>query len=797
LREDRKNLEGGSMEINLKQDHPVDTIPKIIPVVPTINVTVFPNMIMPLLVLDERIMNGIKQAANTKNYVLLLSAQDSGDEGQEIDTDNLYSVGTIASVMRVINVPDDGIKVLVQGVMRGSVQDLMVRDDMLLAEVKPIKFNQEITESTQALIKNIKETAEQLSMTSQTITPDFYAILAKMHEPEKIAEFVLSHLEVKSSAAQALLECKNVDDLLEGIYEQLSQEISIVQVQERIRNSTRESINKSQHEYYLREQLKAIKKELGEDLVDEIEDLKKQLAEKTISEKIKSEIEKQIDKLERIAPESMEATVTRNHIELLLALPWGQFTKDNLSLTNAQAVLDKDHYGLEDVKDRILDFISVKNLKSDGPSPILCLYGPPGVGKTSLGQSIAKALGRNFYRISLGGVKDESEIRGHRKTYVGAMPGRIIHAMRKAGSMNPVILIDEVDKLGADFRGDPSAALLEVLDPNQNKEFYDNYLGLPFDLSNVMFVLTCNDIGSISGPLLDRMEVIQLSGYTFEEKAQIAKKYLIKQAINEAGLTESDIQLGKSVLETMIYEYTREAGVRNLSQIIKRLCAKAARSYVEHKETIKISLKNLEKFLGPKKYPAERLDHRNMVGITNGLAWTSVGGEVLKIESILMPGSGKLTLTGHLGDVMKESAHAALSYARSHAAEFNIPQEKFTNYDIHIHVPAGGVPKDGPSAGITLLSSILSTLTGRPINASFAMTGELNLRGDVMPIGGVKEKVLAAKRNNLLTVILPEDNRNDWNSIKDIVEDLNIIWVKHADEVMAHVLMPLVTVPIK
>lgn len=785
------------MEINLKQEHSLEAIPKIIPVVPTINVTVFPNMIMPLLVLDDRIMNGIREASETKNYVLLLSAQESSQEGQEIDTDNLYSIGTVASIMRVINLADEGIKVLVQGVMRASVKDLMVRDDMLLAEIKSLKFNQEITESTLALIKNIKETAEQLSLTSQTITPDFYAILAKMQDPEKIAEFVLSHLEVSSHSAQMLLECKNVNDLLTGIYKELSKEISMVQVQERIRNTTRESINKSQHEYYLREQLKAIKKELGEDLVDEIEDLKKQLTLKNIPEKITAEISKQIDKLERIAPESMEATVTRNHIELLLALPWGVFTKDNLGIANAKDILDKDHHGLHDVKERILDFISVKNLKADGPSPILCLYGPPGVGKTSLGQSIAKALGRNFYRISLGGVKDESEIRGHRKTYVGAMPGRIIHAMRKSNSMNPVILIDEVDKLGADFRGDPSAALLEVLDPNQNKEFYDNYLGMPFDLSNVMFILTCNDIGSISTPLLDRMEVIQLSGYTFDEKSQIAKKYLIKQAIAEAGLLEKDLHISKGVLDLMIYEYTREAGVRHLSQIIKRLCAKAARSYVEHKETIKITPKNLEKFLGPKKYPTERLDLRNMIGITNGLAWTSVGGEVMKIESILMPGSGKLILTGQLGDVMKESAQAAVSYARSHAAEFAIPQEKFTQYDLHVHLPAGGVPKDGPSAGISILSSILSTLTARPINASFAMTGELNLRGDVMPIGGLKEKVLAAKRNNLSSVILPEDNRNDWNSIKDIIEDMNIIWVKHADEVMKHVLMPLALIPIK
>lgn len=780
------------MEINLKQDHSLEAIPKVIPVVPTINVTVFPNMIMPLLVLDDRIMNGIQEATETNNYVLLLAAQESLHEGQEIDTDNLYSVGTVASIMRVINVPGDGIKVLVQGVMRASVKDLMVRDDMLLAEIKPISFNAQVTESTQALIKNIKDVAEQLSMTSQTITPDFYAILVKMHEPEKIAEFVLSHLEIKSHASQMLLECKSIDALLKGVYEELSKEISIVEVQERIRNHTRESINKSQNEYYLREQLKAIKKELGEDLVDEVAELRDQLEAKVMPEKTKKEIEKLIDKLERISPESMEATTTRSHLEVLLSLPWNIYTKDNLSLSNAKDVLDRDHHGLQDVKDRILDFISIKNLKADGPSPILCLYGPPGTGKTSLGQSIAKALGRNFYRISLGGVKDESEIRGHRKTYVGAMPGRIMHAMRKANSMNPVILIDEIDKVGADFRGDPSAALLEVLDPNQNKEFYDNYIGLPFDLSSAMFILTCNDASAISGPLIDRMEVIQLSGYTFEEKLQITKKYLIKQAITESGLKDSDLQLGKGVIETIIYEYTREAGVRNLAQLIKRLCAKAARSAVEKKEPVKITKANLEDFLGPKKYPAERFDKRNMIGITNGLAWTSFGGDVLKIESVLMPGTGKLTLTGQLGDVMKESAQAAMSYARAHAGEFNIAPEKFSQFDVHIHVPAGAVPKDGPSAGITLLSSILSTMTGRAINASFAMTGELNLRGDVMAIGGVKEKVLAAKRNNLSTVILPEDNKNDWNSIKDIVDDLNIIWVKHADEVLEHVLMPLI-----
>lgn len=778
------------MEVNLTQSDIVEKIPKIVPVVPTVNVTVFPNMIMPLLVLDERIMNGIQQAIDGEKYILLLSARESAYEGQEIDTDNLYSIGTVASVMRVINVPDDGIKVLVQGVYRANVQDLMVRDDMLLAEIELVDFDNVETDSTQPLINNIKEISEQLSATSSNITPDFYAILSKMTEPEKIAEFVLSHLETKSHASQLLLECKNVDELLKGIYEELSKEISISEVQERIRAHTRESINKSQHEYYLREQLKAIKKELGEDLVDEIEELKTLLKTKSIPDKTKHDIEKQIDKLERLSPESMEASVTRSHIELMLSLPWGEYTKDRLGLAHAKDILDKDHYGLNDVKDRILDFISIKNLKADGPSPILCLFGAPGVGKTSLGQSIAKALGRNFYRISLGGVKDESEIRGHRRTYVGAMPGRIIQAMKKAGSMNPVILIDEVDKIGADFKGDPSAALLEVLDPNQNKEFYDNYLGVPFDLSSVMFVLTCNDLGAISGPLVDRMEVIQLSGYTFEEKQQIARKYLVKQAIEESGMKESNIQIAPAVIDSVIYEYTREAGVRHLSQLIKKLCGKAARVFVEKPEVVKITKKNLEKFLGPKKYPAERLDMKNMVGITNGLAWTSVGGVVMKIESVLMPGTGKLILTGQLGDVMKESAQAALTYARAHAAEFSIPHEKFTQFDLHIHLPAGGVPKDGPSAGITLLSSILSTYTGRPVNASFAMTGELNLRGDVMPIGGVKEKVLAAKQHNLSTVILPEDNRSEFSAIEDLIEGMNIIFVKHADEVLKHVLLP-------
>lgn len=779
------------MEINSKQERSFDSVPKIIPVVPTLNVAVFPNMIMPLLVLDDRIINGIKHAVDTEGQVLLLAARSGGQDGQEIDTDNLYSFGTVATIMRVIEVPQEGIKVLIQGICRATVEDLSVDDDMLLARIKPLDFNVVPTDQTSAIIKNIKEISDQLVMSSQTLPPDFSAIISKMNDPEKIVEFILSHIEVKSDVSQKLLESTKVDDLLQGVYEALSKEVSIVEVQERIRAHTRESINKSQNEYYLREQLKAIKKELGEDSAEEMDSMRAALANMNVPDNVKKEIEKNIEKLERIAPDSMEATVTRNHLEWLLALPWGVYTKDNLNISHAKSVLDKEHHGLKDIKDRILDFISIKNLNQGGPSPILCFSGSPGLGKTSLGKSIANALGRNFYRISVGGIKDESEIRGHRRTYVGAMPGRIIHGLRKSKSMNPVILIDEIDKLGADFRGDPSAALLEVLDPQQNREFHDNYLGVPFDLSSVLFIVTCNDPSQIGGPLLDRMEFIELSGYTAEEKREIAKKHLVQKAIEEAGLKPGSLKFGKSVLDMIIYEYTREAGVRNLTQVLKRLCSKAARAYVERKEVVSITTKNLAEFLGPKKYPADHIDKTNMVGITNGLAWTAFGGDVLKIESLLMRGTGKLILTGQLGDVMRESAQAALSYARSRADTFNIDQSKFEKYDLHVHVPAGGVPKDGPSAGITLLSSILSTLTGRRLDASIAMTGELNLRGDVMPIGGVKEKLLAAKRNNLLTVIFPEDNKYQWESIKDVAVNMNVIWVKHADEVLEHVLLPL------
>ncbi|MBV8660835.1 MAG: endopeptidase La [Candidatus Dependentiae bacterium] len=778
------------METNIKNNAVKEIMSQIIPVVPAIDVIVFPHMIVPLLVVDERIIQGVNQALNGQKLVLLLSAKSYDEEdSQEVETDNLYKIGTVASIMRVINVPEGGIKILIQGMCRAAVESIQTTDGILTANIKDVEFSNEEDEETLALIKNIKEISGQLSMTSQSFSPDFHVILTKMQNPEKIAEFILSHLDLETTKAQELLEQTNLNSLLEGIYQELHKEISVAQVQERIRNHTRDAINKSQNEFYLREQLKSIKKELGEGDED-LETLREEIEAKPLPEKIRAEMMKQMNKLDRISPDSMEASVTRNHIEWVLSLPWGVYTKDNLDITHAKQVLDEDHHGLADIKERILDFISVKNLKQNGPSPILCFTGAPGVGKTSLGKSIARALGRNFYRISLGGVKDESEIRGHRRTYVGAMPGRFIQGIKKAQSMNPVILIDELDKIGSDFRGDPSAAMLEVLDPQQNSEFYDNYLGIPFDLSNILFIATSNDISAISAPLRDRMEIIELSGYTTAEKVAIAKNHLISEAISETGLDQSNFKIADNVIEEIITDYTRESGVRNLAQQIKKLCSKAARLFVEKQQAMNITSETLEQHLGSRRFINDIIDIKNMVGITNGLAWTSFGGEVLKIEALMMPGSGKLMLTGQLGDVMKESAQAAMSYARSHGKEFNIPEEMFTKFDLHIHVPAGAVPKDGPSAGITMLTSILSALTNRPIDASFAMTGELNLRGDVMPIGGVKEKLLAAKRNHLSSIILPHQNKNDYASIQEFTEGINVIWVSHANEVIEKVLLP-------
>lgn len=769
-----------------------EAVPDTLPVVPTMDVVVFPHMIVPLLVLDERIIAGINKAlqSESKMVLLLASRKQSSHHQGAIGTKDLYAVGTVATVMRLIKVPEGGVKILVQGVCKSKVHTIIAEDDVLCASIEKIQFLTEDQTELHAQIKNLKAIAEKMAITGQSLSPDFHLILSKMHDPDKISDFVLSHLSLNVEEAQKLLETESHSQFLEGLYQQLSKEVEVAEVQERIKNRARDSMNKSQKEFFLREQLRAIKTELGDEDGEDIEKMRANIEELPLSEEARSEALRQISRLEKTSPDSMEAAVIRNYLEWVLALPWGVETKDNLDLEHAKKILDEEHYGLKEIKDRILDFISIRTLKQDGFAPILCFSGPPGTGKTSLGASIARALGRHHFRISLGGVKDEAEIRGHRRTYVGAMPGRFIQGVRKAGSMNPIIIIDELDKIGSDFRGDPSAAMLEVLDPQQNKSFYDNYLGVPFDLSRVIFIATANNLETLSEPLRDRMEIIQLSGYTLEEKIEIASRHLVSRAIADTGLHEKQFSIGTEVISDIISFYTREAGVRDLERFIRKLCSKGARTFVEEQRLIEFTRENLEQYLGPHRFGHdEDTDMRHQIGITNGLAWTPFGGELLKIEAVIMPGKGRLILTGQLGEVMRESAQAALSYARTHADVFKIDPKKFTHHDLHIHVPAGGIPKDGPSAGVSIVSSILSALTQRPINAQYAMTGEINLRGQVMPIGGVKEKILAAKRNNVPHIILPEKNRHDIVGLDDVVKDINIIWVSHAHEILEHVLM--------
>ncbi len=768
-----------------------DHIPDMLPVIPTMDVVVFPHMIVPLLVLDEKIIKGINQSLQESKLVLLLAAKKQIDSDEGIATKDLYNIGTVASIMRLIKIPEGGIKILVQGICKAEAQEIIAREDSLTASItKVAACTASNKEEVQAHVKNIKTLAEKMAISGNAFSPDFHIILSKMQDPEKIADFILSHLNLPVEQAQGLLETEDQVDLLEGLYRLLSKEMEVADMQEKIRNNARDSMNKAQKEFYLREQMRAIKKELGEDDLEELEMMRVRLDKMEAPEEVKTEVRRQLSRLEKTSPDSMEASVTRTYLEWVFGLPWNHYTEDNLDIVNAKKVLDEDHFGLKEIKDRILDFISIRKLKTDGYAPILCFVGPPGTGKTSLGQSIARALGRTYFRISLGGVKDEAEIRGHRRTYVGAMPGRFIQAVKKSGSCNPVVVIDELDKIGSDFRGDPSAAMLEVLDPQQNKTFYDNYLGVPFDLSQVMFIATANSLETISEPLRDRMEIIEVSGYTPEEKMSIAKLHLLQKAIHDSGMRDHKLTINDAIINDIISNYTRESGVRQLERIIRKLCSKAARNYVETSSTLSFDSENLHKFLGPRKFCEDDVCKTDRVGISNGLAWTPAGGEVIKIEAVLMPGKGKLILTGQLGDVMKESAQAALSYAKAHAKEFDIHQKMYTNYDIHIHVPAGAVPKDGPSAGITMLTAILSILTNRPINSHYAMTGELNLCGEVMPIGGVKEKILAAKRNNVDHVILPYKNRHDLTGIEDSIEGVKVILVSHADEVINHVLMP-------
>ncbi|QQR49552.1 endopeptidase La [bacterium] len=774
-------------------DYLLDEIPLILPVIPTVDVVVFPQMVVPLLILDEKIIAGIEEAMEGSRKILLLAAhQQPSDYQNPISISDLYKVGTVGNIMRVMQLPEGGIKILTQGLVKAHVEEILSTNDTLEARIQTINPHEVEFDAEQSdiQIKQLLVLVEKIASSGRVFGPDFQVILSQIQDPMRIADFILSHLNLTVQEAQALLEKKTLNQLLSGIYDYLTKEYELNGVKEKIYHQTQESINRSQKEYYLREQMKAIQKELGEESETDLSDLQKKIHELPLTEEARLECIKQFNRLTKTAPESMEATVIRTHLEWVLSMPWGHYTKDNLDIKHAQEVLDNYHYGLDDIKDRILDFLSIKSLKQDCNVPILCFAGPPGVGKTSLGKAIANSLGRNYYRISLGGVYDESEIRGHRRTYVGALPGRFIQAVKKAESMNPLIIIDEIDKIGMSNRGDPSAALLEVLDPEQNKTFYDNYLGVHFDLSQCLFVTTANDLSNVPGPLRDRMEIIQLSGYTNDEKCEIAQKHLVSKAIKNSGLNEKGMVLSKEIIDYIIRHYTQEAGVRDLDRYIQKLCSKYARHLVEKNKKLVFTEDNIQKYLGPSRISPEELVKSHKIGVTNGLAWTPFGGEILQVEAALMPGSGKLLLTGQLGDVMKESAQAALTYAKSHAQDFGIADSMFTSYDLHIHLPAGAIPKDGPSAGISLLSSVLSVLTGRQINGDFAMTGELNLQGKVLPIGGLKEKILAAKQHGLCNVILPKLNQKDLTTLKKVAEGMNIFLVDDVKEVLNHVLLP-------
>jgi ATP-dependent Lon protease len=763
-------------------------IPGKLPLLPIRDIVIFPYMILPLFVGRDMSIKAIDDALSGNRMILLVAQKDLNTENPE--PADLYDVGTVGMIMRMLKLPDGRVKILVQGMSKARITSYVQTDPYFQVEIEKIleQSQDKVSLEVEALMRNVKEQLERMISLGKMVLPDIMVIVENIDDPGKLADLVASNLGLKVDTAQEVLEITDPVERLSKVNEVISKELEVLTMQQKIQASARGEIDKSQREYFLREQLKAIQKELGEtdERQEEINDLRKRIEESKMPEKVLAEADKQLKRLERMHPDAAESGVIRSYIETLAEIPWSRSTEDNLDIKAAKTVLDEDHYDLEKVKDRILEYLSVRKLKSKLKGPILCFVGPPGVGKTSLGKSIARALGREFFRMSLGGMRDEAEIRGHRRTYVGALPGRIIHGIRQCNSNNPVFMLDEVDKVGADFRGDPSAALLEVLDPEQNFAFVDHYLAVPFDLSNVMFITTANLVDPIIPALKDRMEIIHLAGYTEEEKLGIAKKYLLPRQMSENGVTEKDIFLSDQTLAQLISQYTRESGLRNLEREVANLCRKVARKIAEgRKGVIRITPADLHKYLGPPRYLPEEERKKDEVGVTTGLAWTESGGEILFIEATTMKGKGNLTLTGHLGEVMKESAQAALSYVRSKADKLGINEEVFSNTDIHIHVPAGAIPKDGPSAGVTMATAITSAYTGRPVDKDVAMTGEVTLRGRVLPIGGLKEKTLAARRAGIKKIIIPKLNAKDLDDIpKPVKKHLEFVFAEHMDEVL-------------
>jgi ATP-dependent Lon protease len=778
---------------------PQADIPDQLPLLPVRDIVVFPYMVLPLFVGREMSIKAI-EAALAGNRMIFLATQKALDV-ENPSPDDIHSIGTVGIIMRMLKLPDERIKILVQGLAKArSVEYIQTEPyySVRIVKILDAKAAPSPLES-EAVMRTVKEQLERIVSLGKVLMPDVMVVIENLDDPGRLADMIVSNLGLKVEVTQGVLEIEHPLARLKRVSEILAKEIDVLSMQQKIQQQAKGEMDKTQREYFLREQLKAIQKELGEldERAEEAAEFRKRIKDAKMPEKVFKECEKQLKRLEKMHPDTAESATVRTYLEWMVDLPWNKRSKDNLDIKAAAKVLDEDHYDLEKVKERILEYLAVRKLKEKTKGPILCFVGPPGVGKTSLGKSIARALGREFVRVSLGGIRDEAEIRGHRRTYVGALPGRIIQGIKQAGTSNPVFMMDEIDKVGADFRGDPSAALLEVLDPEQNHAFSDHYLGVAFDLSEVMFVTTANLRDPIISALRDRMEMIEIPGYTEEEKLGIAERYLIPRQLKEHGITDAHIKLTEPALRLMITQYTREAGVRNLEREIANAMRKVAKKVAEGKTQCQtLTPANVHKFLGVPKFTPEAEQDQDEVGVATGLAWTETGGDVLHIEATVVRGKGQLTLTGHLGDVMKESAQAALSYVRSRDKQLKISPDTFAKHDIHIHVPAGAIPKDGPSAGITMATALASILSNRPVRHDVAMTGEITLRGRVLPIGGLKEKILAAKRAKLTTVILPKRNKKDLEEIpKHLLKGLRLAFVETMDDVLKVSLRKFSTAP--
>jgi len=777
------------MPRRLKNKEPIPSpVPLQLPLIPVRDLVVFPNMVIPLFVGRALSIKAIEASFSSHKMVMLASQKNL--EMENPMPQDIHAYGTVGTILRMLRVPDGRVKILVQGVSKAKITAYLETEPYYLVALQPIiepPFTS-LSLSAEAAIRIAKERMEKIVSLGKPVLPDILSLIENMEDPGRLADLITSNLSLKVDMAQGIFETEDPLERLRRVNDILSKELELLTLQHKIASEARDGMDKMQRDYFLREQLKAIQKELGtsDERSEEVDELRAKIEMAKLPAKVLIEAEKQLKRFSKMHPDSAESSTVRNYLECLAELPWNKTTPDHLDLIAAQRVLDEDHYDLEKVKERIIEYLAVCKLKENMKGPILCFVGPPGVGKTSLGKSIARALGREFIRVSLGGIRDEAEIRGHRRTYVGAFPGRIIQGLKQAGTKNPVFMLDEVDKIGLDFRGDPSSALLEVLDPEQNYAFADHYLGVPFDLSNILFIATANQADPIPLPLRDRMEMISIFSYTTEEKVGIAQKFLVKKQLAEHGITESQLRFETEAIEQMIVQYTREAGVRNLEREIAHVMRKVARQVAEgNKELFQITPAKIQTYLGIPKFLPEAEIAKDEIGVATGLAWTATGGDVLRVEALLVNGKGVLTLTGSLGDVMKESAHAALSYIRSREKEFHIDPDIFTKSDIHVHVPSGAIPKDGPSAGITIASALASVLSKTPIRHRVAMTGEITLRGHVLPIGGLKEKVVAAKRAGMQVVILPKQNEKDLSEVPvHLRGGLKFVFVDQMDQVL-------------